>query len=83
MVNMLFNEVLGENEKCIFYFYLKTQGTFSPCYSMGNPAREPEPLWATVSFQGRIRLSGGCLSPRLLGKLPVNSDDVVVGTVLR
>ena len=23
MVNMLFNEVLGENEKCIFYFYLK------------------------------------------------------------
>ena len=23
MVNMLFNKVLGENEKCVFYFYLK------------------------------------------------------------
>ena len=22
-VNMLFNKVLGENEKCVFYFYLK------------------------------------------------------------
>ena len=25
---MLFNKVLGENEKCVFYFYLKTEGTF-------------------------------------------------------
>ena len=23
MVNMLFNKVLGENEKCVFYFYFK------------------------------------------------------------
>ena len=30
MVNMLFNKVLGENEKCVFYFYLKTKGTFWP-----------------------------------------------------
>ena len=27
---MLFNKVLGENEKCFFYFYLKTEGTFWP-----------------------------------------------------
>ena len=27
---MLFNKVLGENEKCVFYFYLKTEGTFWP-----------------------------------------------------
>ena len=25
MVNMLFNKVLGENEDCVFYFYLKNQ----------------------------------------------------------
>ena len=30
MVNMLFNKVLDENEKCVFYFYLKTKGTFLP-----------------------------------------------------
>ena len=29
-VNVLFNNVLGENEKCVFYFYLKTKGTFWP-----------------------------------------------------
>ena len=29
-VNTLFNKVLGENEKCVFYFYLKTEGTFWP-----------------------------------------------------
>ena len=28
MVNTLFNKVLGENEKYVFYFYLKTEGTF-------------------------------------------------------
>ena len=28
--NMLFNKVLGENEKCVFHFYLKTEGTFWP-----------------------------------------------------
>ena len=27
---MLFNKVLGENEKCVFYFYLITEGTFWP-----------------------------------------------------
>ena len=27
---MLFNKVLGENEKRVFYFYLKTEGTFWP-----------------------------------------------------
>ena len=31
MVNMLFNKVVGENEKYGFYFYLKkTKGTFWP-----------------------------------------------------
>ena len=28
MVNTLFKNVLGENEKYVFYFYLKTEGTF-------------------------------------------------------
>ena len=27
---MLFSKVRGENEKCVFYFYLKTEGTFWP-----------------------------------------------------
>ena len=27
-VNTLFNKALGENEKCVFYFYLKTKGIF-------------------------------------------------------
>ena len=30
MVNMLFNKILGENEKSVFYFYLKTGGMFRP-----------------------------------------------------
>ena len=29
-MNRLFNKVLGENEKYVFYFYLKTEGTFWP-----------------------------------------------------
>ena len=29
-VNMLFNKVLGGIEKCVFYFYLKTEETFWP-----------------------------------------------------
>ena len=29
-MNTLFNKVLGENEKCVFYFYLKTEGNFWP-----------------------------------------------------
>ena len=28
MVNTLFNKILGENEKLVFYLYLKTEGTF-------------------------------------------------------
>ena len=27
-MNTLFDKVVGENEKCVFYFYLKTEGTF-------------------------------------------------------
>ena len=27
MVNMLFNKIIDENDKCVFYFYLKTGGT--------------------------------------------------------
>ena len=30
MVNTLLNKVLSENEKCAFYFCLKTEGTFWP-----------------------------------------------------
>ena len=30
LVNMLFNKVVGKNEKCVFYFYLKTEETFWP-----------------------------------------------------
>ena len=30
LVNMLFNKVLGENEKCVFYFYLKPTALFGP-----------------------------------------------------
>ena len=28
-MNTLFNKVLGENEKCVFYFYLKTEVTLA------------------------------------------------------
>ena len=28
MVNTLFNKVLCENEKCVFYFSLRTEGNF-------------------------------------------------------
>ena len=28
MVNILFSKVIGENEKCIFYVYLKTKRAF-------------------------------------------------------
>ena len=34
MVNTLFNKVLGENEKQVFYFYLKTEGIFGPTQYM-------------------------------------------------
>ena len=41
MVNMLFNKVLSENEKYIFYFYLKkTEGTFWSIISMDVNLRE-------------------------------------------
>ena len=38
-MNKLFDKVLDENEKCVLYFYLKTEGTFWPipafnCLSM-------------------------------------------------
>ena len=29
-VKTLFNKVIGENDKCVFYFYLKNEGTFWP-----------------------------------------------------
>ena len=29
-VDTLFNKVLGKSEKCVFYFYLKTEGTLYP-----------------------------------------------------
>ena len=36
MENILFNKVLGENENCVFYFYLKTKGNFWPTQYMNN-----------------------------------------------
>ena len=30
MMTMLFNKILGENEKYVSYFYLKAKGTFWP-----------------------------------------------------
>ena len=30
MVSTLFNKGLGENKKCVFYFYLKTEGNIWP-----------------------------------------------------
>ena len=46
MVNTLFNKVLGHNEQFVFYFYLKTNGTFLPTQYIiaiqlneGNPCR--------------------------------------------
>ena len=30
MVGTLFDKVLGENEKCVLYMYLKAKGTFWP-----------------------------------------------------
>ena len=39
MINTLFNKVHGKNEKYVFYFYLKTEGTFWPIHyysSFGN-----------------------------------------------
>ena len=30
MMNTLFNKGLGENQKCVLYFYLKTKGIFWP-----------------------------------------------------
>ena len=35
-VNTLFNKVLSENEKCIFYFSLKTKGTLWPTQYCGT-----------------------------------------------
>ena len=36
-MNTLFNNVLGENEKCVFYFYLKTKGTSWPTQCFKHP----------------------------------------------
>ena len=36
-VNMLFNKALDANEKCVFYFYLKTKGTFWPTQYISSP----------------------------------------------
>ena len=36
MVNRLFNKVIGENEKGVFYFYLKTEWTIRPTQYEGT-----------------------------------------------
>ena len=35
LFDIFFNKVLGEYEKCVFYLYLKTKGTF------GQPINSP------------------------------------------
>ena len=34
MVNTLFSKVVDENEKCVFIFNLKTEGTFWPTHCL-------------------------------------------------
>ena len=53
-VNTLFNKVLGENEKCVFYFYLKTEGTFWPTLSIYS-------IWSNVLFKVNFSLLIFCL----------------------
>ena len=36
-MNTLFNKLLGENEKCVFYFYLKTEADFPGGAVVKNP----------------------------------------------
>ena len=36
MVNILLNKVLNENEKCVFCFYLETEGNFWPTHYLLN-----------------------------------------------
>ena len=43
-MNTLFNKVLGENEKCVFYFYLKAKGTFSPTEYIEDPKDSTQKL---------------------------------------
>ena len=50
-VSMLFNKVIGENEKCVFYFYLKTKQLFgqhkthSSQYVLRQPVTVYFPHW--------------------------------------
>ena len=37
LMNTLFNKVLGENEKCVFYVYLKLNKLFGQPYNLGCP----------------------------------------------
>ena len=57
-MNTLFNKVFGENEKRVFYFYLKTEGTF-PQYFWefpGSPVVRTRHFhclgWSSVPGQG-------------------------------
>ena len=53
-VNMLFNKVLGENEKCVFYFYRRN--------FLANPLH---PNWFTL-----LKPSSFCLYPSISSMLP-------------
>ena len=50
-MNTLFNKVLGEKDKCVFYFYLKTEGTFWPTQYMDNQ-------WKIIPGRGNSKCKG-------------------------
>ena len=53
MVNTLFNKVLGENEKCVFYSYFKAKGTFWPtqCRQLAGRGGSEFHVWVWISFE--------------------------------
>ena len=75
-VNTLFNKVLGENEKYVFYFYLNIKGTFGT-FLTGLWVRSGNRAWLRSSAPGRHGLGSltqlysagdwaGLVSPRRL-----------------
>ena len=46
---MLFNKVIGEDEKCVFYFYLKTKQTFWPTQYHANTNQKKDGVAILIS----------------------------------
>ena len=47
-MNTLLNKVIGENEKLVFYFYLKIGGTFWPTQYKSSTNMVPKDLKADI-----------------------------------